>query len=40
MPEVHEGAAKKSEDFVFFGVNGNVMVTEKQKGVTAYAATP
>ncbi len=37
MPEVHEGAAKKSEDFVFSGVSGNVMVTEQQKGVTACA---
>lgn len=40
MPEVHEGAAKKSEDFVFNGVNGNVTVTQQQKGVTACAATP
>ena len=43
MPEVHEGAAKKSEDFVFNApkqVNGNVMVTEQQKGVTACAVTP
>jgi integrase len=40
MPEVHEGAAKKSEDFVFSGLNGNVLVTEQQKGVTACAVTP
>ena len=40
MPEVHEGAAKKSEDFVFSGLNGNVMVTEQQKGATACAVTP
>lgn len=32
MPEVFEGAAKKSEDFVFSGVSGNVMVTEDKKG--------
>ncbi len=31
MPEVYQGAAKKSEDFVF----GNVMVTNKEKGVTS-----
>jgi integrase len=40
MPEVYEGAAKKLEDFVFSGVNGNVMVTEQEKGVTACAVTP
>jgi|GEM_PF-228081 len=40
MPELHEGAAKKSEDFVFEKVSGNVMVTDKEKGVTACAATP
>jgi integrase len=34
MPEVYEGAAKKSEDFVFSKVSGNVMVTENEKGVT------
>jgi len=34
MPEVYEGAAKKTENFVFSGVNGNVMITEKEKGVT------
>lgn len=33
MPEVYVGAAKKSEDFVF----GNVMVTDKEKGVTPEA---
>ena len=31
MPEVHKGAAEKSEDFVF----GNVAVTYKEKGATA-----
>jgi hypothetical protein len=40
MPEVHEGAAQRSEDFVFSGVSGNAMVTEQEKGVTASAATP
>ena len=40
MPEVHEGAAKKSEDFVISELNGNIMVTEQQKGVTACAITP
>ena len=40
MPEVYEGAAKKSEDFVFSKVSGNVMVTDNEKGVTACAATP
>jgi len=34
MPEIHDGAAKKSEDFVFLGVSGNVMVTDKDQGVT------
>ncbi len=40
MPEIHEGAAKKSEDFVFEKVNGNVMVTQQEKRVTACAVTP
>jgi len=40
MPEVHKGAAKKSEDFVFNRDSGNVMVTDKEKGVTACAVTP
>ncbi|MGZ3535376.1 MAG: site-specific integrase, partial [Thermodesulfobacteriota bacterium] len=40
MPEVYEGAAQKSEDFVFSGVSGNVMVTGQEKGVTACAVTP
>ena len=31
MPEVFQGAAQKSEDFVF----GNVMVTDKKEGVTS-----
>jgi hypothetical protein len=35
-----KGAAKGSEDFVFSGLNGNVMVTGQQKGVTACAVTP
>lgn len=35
MPEVYEGAAKKSEDFVFSGREGNVMVTQNEKGVTS-----
>jgi integrase len=36
MPEVHDGAAKKTEDFVF----GPAMVPETKKGVTAETATP
>jgi integrase len=36
MKEVHEGAAEKSESFVF----GHGMGTEQEKGVTAEAATP
>jgi integrase len=40
MPEVYEGAAIKSEDLVFSKVNGNVMVTEQKKGVTACAVSP
>ncbi len=37
LEEVHEGAAKKTADVVF---SGNVMVTSKEKGVTAETATP
>jgi hypothetical protein len=40
MPEVHDGAAKKSEDFVFEKVNGNNTVTNQEKGVIACAVTP
>jgi integrase len=36
MPEVYQGAAQKSENFVF----GNVMVTDNKKEVTACAVTP
>jgi len=40
MAEVYQGGAKKSEDFVFSGRDGNLMVTSKEKGVTAETATP
>lgn len=36
MEEAHDGAANKTENFVF----GHVMGTEQQKGVTAEAVTP
>ena len=35
MPEVYVGAAQRSEDFVFSGRDGNVLVTDKEKGVTS-----
>ena len=36
MPEVFDGAAKRTEDFVFGLATGS----EQQKGVTANAVTP